>query len=160
MLAVAYCSEKDVIRLLVGRRDENRDETPADLDLDQIRDAIADAETQINLALKRRYVVPFAVGVVPETVRRLTINIAGYLSLLTFRGAASIGSDDPMGIRYDRARRMLDAIQTGRVNVDGATELITLDDAVPAVYNEYQEPLFTLFPIFEEGHIPPDKLYK
>ena len=157
---MAYCSESDVIRLLVGRRDENRDETPAELDLDQIRDAIADAETQINLALKRRYVIPFTVGSVPSSIRYLTINIASYLSLLTFRGAAPVSADDPLAIRYDRARRMLDAIQTGRVDVEGATALITLDDAVPAVYNEYQEPLFHLYPIFEEGYIPPDKLYK
>lgn len=157
---MAYASEDDVIALLIGRREENRNETPAELDLDQIRDAIADAEAQVNLALKRRYVIPFEDGAVPDTIVRLTASIAAYLCLLTFRGSSAVGSDDPMALRYDRARRMLDSIQTGRVDVDGAIENLTLDGSIPAVFNEYQEPLFPLFPIFEEGYIPPDKLYK
>ena len=156
---MAYCTEGDVIAVLIGRRQETKNETPADLDIDQIRFAIADADAQINLALKRRYVVPF-VGAVPDLVKSLSVSIASYLSLLTFRGSNPVTAEDPMALRYDRARRMLDAIQNGRVDVDGAVELITLDDAVPAVYNEFQEPLFPLFPTFEEGYIPPDKLYK
>ena len=157
---MAYCSETDVIATLIGRRDEDRNETPADLDLDQIRLAIVDADAQINLALKRRYVIPFAVGEVPDLVKYLSISIASYLALLTFRGSNPVTGDDPAALRYDRARRMLDNIQNGRVDIDGATELLTLDDALPAVFNEFQEPLFPLFPIFEEGYIPPDKLYK
>ena len=157
---MAYCDENDVIALLIGRREENRNETPAELDVDQIRDAIADAEAQVNLALKRRYVIPFVDGAVPDTVKRLTANIAAYLALLTFRGGSPVSSEDPNALRYDRARRMLDSIQTGRTDLDDAIENITLNDAVPAVYNEYQEPLFPLYPIFEEGYIPPDKLYK
>lgn len=157
---MAYCSENDVIAVLVGRRDESRNETPADLDLDQIRLAIADADAQINLALKRRYVVPFANGAVPDLVKWLSINISSYLALLTFRGASSVAADDPMALRYDRARRMLDSIQTLRADVDGAIEVTTLDDATPAVYNEFSEPLFPLYPTFQEGYIPPDKLYK
>ena len=65
-----------------------------------------------------------------------------------------------MFLLYDRTRRMLDSVQQGRVDVDGATEIISLDDAVPAVYNAYDGPLFPLFPTFEEGYIPPDKIYK
>lgn len=157
---MAYASVDDVIALLIGRREESRNETPADLDVDQIRDAIADAEAQVNLALKRRYVIPFVDGLVPDTIVRITASIAAYLSLLTFREGSPVGSDDPNALRYDRARRMLDSIQTGRADLVGAVEALTLDGSVPAVYNEYQEPLFPLFPIFEEGYIPADKLYK
>lgn len=157
---MAYSTEEDVLKVLRGRRDETRSETPADLDVDQIRYAIADADAQINLALKRRYAVPFGVGEVPALVHGLSVNIASYISLLIFRGSNPVASDDPLFILYDRSRRMLDAIQTGRVDIEGAVELTSLDDAVPAVYNEYQEPLFPLYPIFEEGYIPPDKLYK
>ena len=157
---MAYSTEKDVIQVLIGRRDEERNETPAELSVDQIRAAIDDADAQINLALKRRYVVPFVGGEVPGVVHRLSVHIASYLSLLYFRGAQPVSSDDPMALLYDRARRMLDAIQQGRVDVDGATEVISLDDAVPAVYNEFQEPLFPLYPTFVEGYIPPDKFYK
>lgn len=157
---MAYCTEGDVIAVLVGRREETQNETPADLDLDQIRFAIADADTQINLALKRRYVIPFPAGEVPDLVKSLSVSIASYLTLLTFRGSNPVVAEDPMALRYDRARRMLDAIQNNRVDVEGATELITLNDAVPAVYNEYQEPFFPLYPTFEEGYIPADKLYK
>ena len=157
---MAYCDEKDVLRILIGRRGEARNETPAELDVDQIRAAIADADAQINLALKRRYVVPFPVGEVPSIVKQWSITIAPYLSLLYFRGAQAVGSDDPLALLYDRTRRMLDAVQQSRVDVDGATEVTALDDAVPAVYNEYQEPLFPLYPTFVEGYIPPDKLYK
>lgn len=157
---MAYCDEKDVIRVLVGRRDETRSETPADLDVDQIRAAIADADTQINLALKRRYSVPFVEGSVPSIVRQWSINISSYLSLLYFRGSNPIGGDDPLALLYDRTRRMLDAVQQGRADVDGAVEVISLDDAVSAVYNEYDGPLFPLYPTFEEGYIPSDKYYK
>jgi hypothetical protein len=52
---------------------------------------------------------------------------------------------------------MLDAVQTNRVDVEGATEVTFTADAV---YNEYEGPLFPLYPTFEEGFIPPDKLYK
>ncbi|HJS81852.1 MAG TPA: phage protein Gp36 family protein [Nitrososphaera sp.] len=157
---MAYSTEQDVIQVLIGRRGENRNETPAELDVDQIRVAIADADAQINLSLKRRYVVPFAEGSVPALVHRLSVNIASYLALLYFRGAQPVADDDPLARLYDRSRRMLDSIQQGRTDVDGATENTSLDDAVPSVYNEYQEPLFPLYPIFEESFIPPDKLYK
>lgn len=157
---MAYSTEQDVIQVLIGRRGENRNETPAELDVDQIRAAIADADAQINLSLKRRYVVPFAEGSVPALVHRLSVNIASYLALLYFRGAQPVADDDPLARLYDRSRRMLDSIQQGRTDVDGATENTSLDDAVPSVYNEYQEPLFPLYPIFEESFIPPDKLYK
>lgn len=157
---MAYCSDDDVIAILVGRRDENRNETAAELDIDQIRDAIADAEAQINLSLKRRYVVPFDDASVPDSVTRWTAGIAAYLALLTFRGSSSVGADDPAALRYDRIRRMLNDVQSGRVDVEGATAIISLDDGVPAVYNEFQEPLFPLYPTFVEGYIPPDKLYK
>lgn len=157
---MAYSTEADVLRVLVGRRDEVRNETPAELDVDQIRYAIADADAQINLALKRRYVVPFPDGSVPTLVKGMSINIAAYLSLLIWRGSNAVGTDDPLFLLYDRSRRMLDAIQQGRADVEGATPLTSLDDAVPAVYNEYPEPLFPLYPTFEEGYIPADKLYK
>lgn len=157
---MAYSTEKDVIRVLIGRRGENRNETAAELDVDQIRTAIADADAQINLSLKRRYVVPFAEGSVPTIVRGWSINIASYLSLLYFRGAQPVATDDPMFLLYDRTRRMLDAVQQNRVDVEGAVEAITLSDAIDAVYNEYEAPLFPLYPTFEEGYIPPDKLYK
>jgi len=155
---MAYCTEDDVIAVLIGRRDENRNETPAELDLDQIRLAIADADSQINLALKRRYVVPFVT--VPPLIKSLSIGIASYLSLLTFRGSSPVVDEDPQSLRYDRARRMLDAIQNNRVDLDGATEVTSVDGADPAVYNEFQEPIFPLYPTFEEGYIPADKLYK
>ena len=157
---MAYSTEKDVIRVIVGRRDEVRNETPAELDVDQIRAAIADADSQIDLALKRRYVVPFEEGSVPSTVRQWSINISSYLSLLYFRGSNPVGSDDPMFLLYDRTRRMLDAVQQGRADVDGAVEITSLDDAVPAIYNMLDGPLFPIYPTFEEGYIPPDKLYK
>lgn len=157
---MAYSTENDVIKVLIGRRDEGRNETPADLDIDQIRYAIADADAQINLALKRRYAVPFADGSVPALVKGLSINIASYISLLIFRGAQPVGADDPIFLLYDRARRILDSIQASRVDIEGATEIISLDDAIPAVYNDYEGVLFPLYPTFEEGYIPPDKLYK
>jgi phage gp36-like protein len=157
---MAYSTVDDVIKVLIGRRDETRNETPADLDVDQIKYAIADADSQINLALKRRYDVPFLDGSVPALIHSLSVNIASYISLLIYRGSNPVASDDPLFILYDRSRRMLDAIQTGRVDVEGAVELTSLDDAVAAVYNEYPEPLFPLYPTFEEGYIPPDKLYK
>lgn len=157
---MAYSTVDDVLKVLQGRRDESRNETPADLDIDQIQYAIADADAQINLALKRRYQVPFGVGEVPALVHGLSVNIASYLALLIYRGSNPVGSEDPLFILYDRSRRMLDAIQNGRVDIEGATELTSLDDAVAAVYNEYPEPLFPLYPTFEEGYIPADKLYR
>ena len=157
---MAYSTEKDVIRVLIGRRGEDRNETPAELNVDQIRAAIADADAQINTSLKRRYAVPFADGSVPPLVKMMSTNIASYLSLLYFRGAQPVGSEDPIALLYDRARRILADIQNDKTDIEGATKIIAAVDAIPAVYNEYPDPLFPLYPIFEEGYIPPDKLYK
>ena len=101
---MAYSTEGDVLKVLIGRRDEDRNETPAELDVDQIRYAIADADAQINLALKRRYVVPFT-GAVPDLVHGMSINIASYLSLLIFRGSNPVGADDPLALLYNRTVR-------------------------------------------------------
>lgn len=156
---MAYCTEKDVIAVLIGRREADRNETPADLDVDQIRAAIADADAQINLNLKRRYVVPFADGTVPPLVHALSVDIASYLSTLIFRGPNGITVDDPMVLLYARAQRILSDIQASRVDIDGAVEQTSLSNAVPAVYNDYEGSLFPLYPTFPNGYIPADRLY-
>src|SRR6476661_2643479 len=131
---MAYSTEKDVIRVLIGRRGEDRNETPAELNVDQIRAAIADADAQINTSLKRRYAVPFSDGSVPPLVKMMSTNIASYLSLLYFRGAQPVGSEDPIALLYDRARRILADIQNDKTDIEGATKIIAAVDAIPAVY--------------------------
>jgi phage gp36-like protein len=158
---MAYSEAEDVRKLILnGRRAEFRNETPNELDNDQIEFAIKDADAQIDLALARRYALPLEV--VPPVIEVLSINIAAYLATLTFRGSTPLSDSDPAVLRYERSRRTLGDIANGRVDID-APEVLE-DVAGQDVFNILSAPLFPTHPTFgreyAEGVIPPDVIYR
>jgi phage gp36-like protein len=138
---------------LVGNRAESENKSPNVLDSDQIQDEIENAETQIDAALRRRYTVPFEEPI-HATIKYLCIDIAAYLCDLRFRGSREYESERyPFPLRYDRARRLLDDLGTGRRLLEDAIE----DDA--EVFNPYEGTLMKtqhIFTRWPEGVIRDD----
>ena len=159
---MAYSTDTQVRIVLIGRRSEDRNETVNELDGDQIENAIADADAQIDLVLRRRYSLPLQEPV-PSIVNTLSINIATYLASLTFRGTTPLDGSDPTVLRYERARRLLEDIRNGRVDLD-ALERVNEEVGADSVFNMLEKPLFPTHPWFgdeyPEGVIPPDRLYR
>jgi phage gp36-like protein len=144
---MAYSTVEDVRQLVLsGRRSENRDENANELEDDQIEYAIASADAQITGVIRKRYVMPL-VEPIPSLVHNLSIEIASYLCELIFRGSTPLSDESTVVRRYDRARRMLDDIKFGRLEVD-AVELSDANDALASVYNPYDGTLFPPSHIF------------
>lgn len=158
---MSYSTDTEVRIVLIGRRGEDRNETVNELDADQIEFAIKDADGQIDLALGRRYELPLQEPI-PNVINTISVNIAAYLSTLTFRGTTPVDGSDPTVLRYERARRLLEDIRSGRVEL-GALERAVGDDGLDSVFNQLDDPLFPTYPWFgeefAEGVIPPDRLY-
>lgn len=155
-----YVGIEEVRTVLVGRRDEDRGENSNVLDNDQIEYAIISADAQIDSALRKRYQLPF--NPVPRLVQVLARDIAAYNTTLIFNGQTPLESDHPMALRYDRARRMIEDLRTGRSELD-AVEVISLDGGLEAVFNDYEGPLFSSQHIFgdayPEGTFPKDRTH-
>lgn len=158
--AFPYVEVEEVRAVLVGRRDEDRSENSNVLDEDQIEYAIISADAQIDGALRKRYQLPFSP--VPRLVEVLARDIAAYNCTLIFNGQTPMESDHPMVLRYDRARKMLEDLRTGRTELD-AVEVVSLDGGLASVYNDYDDPLFGTRHIFgdyyPEGYIPVDRTH-
>lgn len=150
---MAYANREDVRRLLVGARTDTQNRTPNVLDNDQIDDDINSTEAQINVSLNRRYEVPF-VEPIPAMIKFITIDIAAYLADMRFRGSREYsGNTHPMQLRYDRARRLLDDLGSGRRLLD-----LTLEDEA-IVINAYDGTLMTtrhIWTRYPEGQFEPD----
>lgn len=150
---MGYANREDVRRLLVGARSDEQNRTPDVLDNDQIDDDIAAAEAQVNVSLDRRYTVPF-VTPIPAMIKFITIDIAAYLADMRYRGSREYaGNTHPMQLRYDRARRLLDDLGSGRRLLEGANE----DEAI--VINPYDGTLMStrhIWTRYPEGQIEPD----
>jgi phage gp36-like protein len=149
---MAYSDTEDVRRLLIGYRGDTENRTADVLDNDQLLDDIANADAQIDASLNRRYEVPFAPPI-PAMVKYMSIDIAAYLADMRFRGSREYGSTHPVQLRYDRARRLLDDLGSGRRLLELATE----DEAL--VINPYDGVLMStrhVWTRYPEGQIEPD----
>lgn len=148
-----YCGIEEVRSIVVGRRDENRDENPNVLDNDQIEYAIISADAQIDGILRRHYELPL-VSPVPLLVQMLSRDIAIYNCTLIFAGSTPVDADHPTALRYDRARKILEDLKFNRIKLDVPVE------ELDSVYNDYDSPLFGTQHIFgeiyPEGYIPKD----
>lgn len=129
--------------LLVGNRGElSENNNPDVLDSDQVQQDIDDADMQIDAALTRRYPVPFAEPV-PAAIKFISLNIAAYLCDLRFRGSREYESERyPFPLRYDRARRLLDDLGSGR------RLLSESEDDFSEVINPYEGTLMNTQHIF------------
>jgi phage gp36-like protein len=167
---MAYVGVEEVRAILIGRRSdaEHNQNAGNELDNDQIEYAISSAEEQVRLALRRRYALPF--DPVPGAVKMLTLDIATYLCETIFRGSTALDSSAPVAIRYDRARRMLDDLRFGRVDLDAVTVTDVAGGIDGSVFNDYEGPLFPASHIFPAGDIAemagqptrfaPDRFYR
>jgi phage gp36-like protein len=155
-----YVGIEEVRQILVGRRDEDRNENANVLDDDQIEYAIISADAQIDGALRKRYQLPF--NPVPRLVHVLARDIAAYNCTLIFNGQTPLESDHPMSLRYDRSRRILEDLRAGRTELD-AVEVANVDGGLDSVFNDYKDPLFSTQHIFgdlyPEGTIPKDRTH-
>lgn len=153
-----YCGIEEVRTVVVGRRDENRDENPNVLDNDQIEYAIISADAQIDGVLRKRYELPLA-SPVPLLIQMLSRDIAAYNCNLIFAGSTPVESDSPIALRYDRARRILEDLKFNRIELD-ALEKVNAGEGLDSLFNDYDGPLFGTRHIFgdcyPEGYIPPD----
>jgi phage gp36-like protein len=164
---MAYSVADDIRKVLVGQRGTDEDLNPNTLDDDQIGYAISNADAQIDAALRNKYHVPILIGgvaptTVPTLIHSLSVDIASYLSFLTYRQDREFMSTlaAPL-LRYQRAMGLLTGIQTGDVELELDAWGLSSDDA-STVFNPYDGPLFPSANIFNapEGIIPPDWVYR
>ncbi len=139
---MAYVTRDEVRLVLKGVYDQ-----PGEFNIDDnalsndavIDDAIADASSQINAAIRRRgYPTPLP-DPAPDIVKHVVKNVAAYLVDLTIRGQQQYsGSDYPFRLRYERARETLRKIETGFIDIfdleDGEQGSILINP--PAVFHE------------------------
>lgn len=165
---MAYSTEEDIRRILVGARNVNENINPNSLDADQIEDAISSADTQIDAALRNKYAVPVKInGIIPAEVpsflHSLSMDIASYLAFLTYRQDREFVSTlaSPL-LRYQRAMDLLQGIVNGTVELDLDISGTGLAGDAGSVFNMYDGPLFPSSNIFNapEGYIPPDWVFR
>lgn len=148
---MAYSTVAQVKAILIAREGEFND-TASLLNDAQIEFAITSADAEINAALRRKYKVPFGLDgeLVPDLVHTLSIDIACYQADLIFRSQTTAPEDSPSVRRYDRARRILNELKTGRIDLD-AIENIDLEAMSASVFMDYTNPLFPFAHIFKGG---------
>jgi phage gp36-like protein len=139
--------------LLGNRADADVAANPNVLDSDQVQQDIDDADMQIDMALTRRYETPFA-DPIPGAIKFISLNIAAYLCDLRYRGSREYESERyPFPLRYDRARRLLDDLGSGRRLLNES------EDDFAEVINPYEGTLMNsrhIFTRWPEGVIRDD----
>lgn len=116
------------------------------LDVDIIEYQIEAAQAEVDGRLAGRYKVPFDAPV-PALAKALTIDVAAYLSTLTYRQSKDFSVDDPVRLRYQRALDMLKDIAAGNIDLPVVTDPGGGDTpapvGTPSVHNPYEGDLFT-----------------
>jgi phage gp36-like protein len=139
---MAYAQADDVRKVLL-RNNDDTEGNAASLPDPKIEGAIEDAQTEVDGWLAVRYIVPFT-DPVPPLVKTLTVNIAAYLSDLTYRQASDFSSElDPVYLRYQRAVKMLEKLADGTIELPpGNGDTPPEDDSGAFVVNGYTGQLF------------------
>lgn len=141
---MAYCTVDDIRNVLKGTAG-TLPSAADQLDESQLEQALTDAQTEIDLALARRYVVPF--NPVPEPIKQIAINIAVYLADLTFRMSKDYGATpNPIRLRYERAKHYIDGIVSGQFALVVPGESIASGEI--GVFNPYTGDLITIDHLF------------
>lgn len=118
---MAYSSPYDVRNALTPGGLTDDVETAAGLSDDQLKDAIAEADSAINAVLNGRVLVPgvsvtqgsVVVVVAPAPLRYWSRDIAAWLATLTFKRNKDVTANDPVRQRYDFAMAQLAKIASG-----------------------------------------------
>lgn len=85
---------------------------------DQLAAAIDNAQSQVDGKLRRLYAVPF--NPVPDLVKSIVIDIAGWLATMNYRQEKEIPEVDPIVRRYNRAHDLLCCIAEGHLALPDA----------------------------------------
>jgi phage gp36-like protein len=85
---------------------------------DQLAAAIDNAQAQVDGKLRRLYLVPF--NPVPDLVKSIVIDIAGWLATMNYRQEKEIPEVDPIVRRYNRAHDLLCCIAEGHLALPDA----------------------------------------
>lgn len=128
--------------------------TAASLEDAQLEDAIGEAASEVDGKLAGRYTVPF--DPVPGLVTGWTRDIAAFLATLTYRRGTPLSPDDPVRLRYLRAKDMLDQASKGLVDLVGVADGTATSAAEPTVVNPYDGVLFPL----DSFHLNPSSSYR
>lgn len=147
---MAYSTPSMVRKALVPSSDGTQPEplthSAADMSDDQLKDAIAEADSTIDGYLGARYTVPVAVvadglgedgedGSIPHPVDYWSRTIAAYLATLTYRRSADFADTDPIARRYKDVMAQLQGVSAGKVtlNLPSSTTSASGVSAGPAV---------------------------
>jgi phage gp36-like protein len=133
----------DAVRAVLARDPNNPIGTAAELGDADITSAITSAESEVDAALAVRYTTPFA-DPVPQLVQDLTRDIAAYLADLLYRqGKDYETTNDPVLLRYQRAKDLLDKLASGKRDLPSGPPVVE-GAATMRAHNRYTGDLFGL----------------
>lgn len=152
---MAYSTPAEVREVLVAHAEpEDKDVTAAELTDEQLEYAIASADTEIDAYISIQVALPLQLPA-PTLIHQLSIDIACYMADLMFFSQQTMSSQAPSQLRYDRARRILENIRSGRMR-------LPIEDTVASgdyLFNNPESPMFDLRHIFGQDRIPEDRTY-
>lgn len=140
--------QRDEVEAVLGGTIGDVPGSAAELTDAQIDTEIANAEAEVDLNLRVRYIVPL--NPVPVVVKYITRDIAVQLCDWTFRMSKEYGSgSNPVRLRYDRAREVLHSIRDGLYSLDVPESSYRSD--VSIALNPYEGDLITVKHLFGEA---------
>lgn len=108
------------LRVALNPNDTDPARTAASLPGTWLERCITDAETEIDARLGTRYTVPF--DPVPDLVVRLVTDFAVYTATLYWRETVDLEERDPVQLRYQAAKTLLNDVVSGKAEVPGVSE--------------------------------------
>lgn len=140
-----YATISDVKKVLSpdGEQDTD-DQTAASFSDTAIEDAINRAVAKIHTYLARRYAVPVdAVTYDADGVLRdWTSVIAAYYATLTYSRGQDIGENDPIRLRFNDVKSVMERVQSGNFSPNWPLENANSTDDV-SIVNRYEGNLFS-----------------
>lgn len=134
-----------------GGPDSGTAATLPDLELEQ---TLARADAEINGYLSGLYTLPLQAPF-PALVVQLAVDLAVLDGTLRYRRSVPLVKDDPIRLRGEEARRLLQRIGDGRVDLIGVAGRVG-QSSEAAVVNPFDSPLwspedFNLGPVYLDG---------
>ncbi|MCW2902592.1 MAG: hypothetical protein JWO67_4857 [Streptosporangiaceae bacterium] len=115
---MAPYASPDEVRAAITRDLNRLGGSAASMDDQQLDAAITNAQSQVDGKLRRLYLVPFSP--VPDLVKSIVIDIAGWLATMNYRQEKEIPEVDPIVRRYNRAHDLLCCIAEGHLALPDA----------------------------------------
>lgn len=135
--------DRELVRAILRGTDNVALSSAASLSDDQMDAEISRAEVEIDTALSPVYATPFEP--VPTAIELIARDISAFFADLTFRkGNAYDSQFDPVLMRYQAARRILDGLASGKYSLDA----LPSDRFGAEVINPYDGDLITIEHLF------------